>query len=443
MFSIYNRFVSVNNRLSKSVTHKILAKTKELALSSKKYNKYLESFTDNSQEKILDIKFDDLPVITPTINSNKSSSNFRKTMTSKMKEKFRNGLNMSITSNNNNRNNISNKSMKNKNTNFFICDFDYSNKDINKNYETIKTNISTNKYCLTYESFKKFKKKFIRISEGKYKERSKIYHSTKNFNVNTEEKSSKKQIFCLLDSIFSEKKKDGDHHKDNELIYDEKEIFGYKNLYLDFLKKELISLNNDETKIDINSNISYNYNNTIYGKIILQLNSAKIEVFDKINDKICCTVDIPFNFLCLFYLSTVKQLAYILLNIFKNDFFIKNVQLTNEQKQKIFEHILIKQISYKNDILIFKNNFEEEDKGNILTDYLNYRNIKFRSNIKYNLMSLNRRKEAKKTIKFDNCTFNNYRANIFNLNFNQKIYNENVETIKNLFDSNINIINLS
>ena len=89
MFSIYNRFVSVNNRLSKSVTHKIISKTKELTLSSKKYNKYLECFTDNSQEKILDIKFDDLPIITPKIiNSNKSSSNFRKTKTLKMKEKY-------------------------------------------------------------------------------------------------------------------------------------------------------------------------------------------------------------------------------------------------------------------------------------------------------------------------------------------------------------------
>ena len=58
-------------------------------------------------------------------------------------------------------------------------------------------------------------------------------------------------------------------------------------------------------------------------------------------------------------------------------------------------------------------------------------------------MSLNRRKEAKKTIKFDNCTFNDYRAIIFNSHFKRKIYNENVETIKNLFDSNINIINLS
>ena len=443
MLSIYNQFVSVNTRLSKSVTYKILARTKDLALSSKKYNKYLEFFSDNSQEKIIDLKSEyDLPIITPkTIVSNKSSVNFKKAMTPTMKKKFTNGLNMSNLTNNYNKNQMINNSMHNKNSNFFICDFDYSNKDnynVNKN---VMNTISTHKYCLTYENFNRFKKKYVRLSEGKNKERNSM-KNMKNFIINPEKKSSKKQIFCLLDSIFMEKKND-DENKDNELIYNEQEIFGYKDKYLDFLKNELISLNNNETKLDMNSNISYNYLNKIYGKIKMQLNSAKIEVFDKINDKICCTVDIPFNFLSLIYLSSVKQLAYIVLNIFKNDFFIKNEKLTNDQMKKIFAHILIKQISYKNDILVFKNNFEEEDKSNILTDYINYRNIKFRSNVRYNFLSLNKKDEAKKKIQFDNCTFNNYRNSICNSNFNQKIYIENVETIKNLFDSNINIINLS
>ena len=92
------------------------------------------------------------------------------------------------------------------------------------------------------------------------------------------------------------------------MIYDENKIFGYKNKYLDYLKKELTSLINNEKQMNMNSNISYNYDNILYGKIIMELNSAKIEVINKVNDEICCKVDIPFNLLCLFYLSNVRQL---------------------------------------------------------------------------------------------------------------------------------------
>ena len=430
MLFIYNQFVSVNNNLSKSVTNRILARTKKLTLSSKKYNKYLESFNDTSQEKIYDLKTDyDLPVISPK----RTKKNNRKTLTPNMKEKFKIQLNIS---NYNNKKNSSNKSVRNKKTNFFICDFDYLNKDEKK---TNKNNIN-NKYCLTSGNFNSYKRKYKAFkSEGK----NKNINIDKNvITLNNEEKSSTKQIFCLLDSIFMERKK-VDFKDDDDLIYDEKEIFGYKNIYLDYLKDELKSLNNKEKKINMNSSISYNYNNKIYGEIILQLNSAKIEVFDKINDSICCTVDIPFNILCLFYLSTVKQLAYIILNIFKNDHFLKNEKITNEQVINILENIITKQISYKNDTLIFKNNFEDEDKRNILTDYMNYRNLKYRSNVRYNFLSLNKKEEALKKIIFDNCTFNNYRDSIFNSNFNHNVYNENIEIIKNLFDSNINIINLS
>ena len=86
MLFIYNQFVSVNNNLSKSVTNRILARTKKLTLSSKKYNKYLESFNDTSQEKIYDLKTDyDLPVISPK----RTKKNNRKTLTPNMKEKFK------------------------------------------------------------------------------------------------------------------------------------------------------------------------------------------------------------------------------------------------------------------------------------------------------------------------------------------------------------------
>ena len=74
----------------------------------------------------------------------------------------------------------------------------------------------------------------------------------------------------------------------------------------------------------MNSKISYTYDNKIYGKIIMELNSTKIEVINKNNQNVQSTVYIPFSLLCLIYLSSMKQISYIVLNIFKNDCFLKN-----------------------------------------------------------------------------------------------------------------------
>ena len=245
----------------------------------------------------------------------------------------------------------------------------------------------------------------------------------------------------MLDSVFSEDKKD--KNKNSDLIYEEKEIFGYKNLYLDYLKNEIKSLIKKEKEINMNYNINYIYNNKIYGKIVMEINSAKVEVFDKMNDSLCSTVNIPFSLLCIFYLSTVKQLSHIIINIFKNDYFLNNEKKSDEKIKIFFEEIISNQILFKNNDLIFKNNFEDEDKDNILSDYIKYRNLKYRTNVRYNILLINKKEEALKKILFENCTFNNYRSSDLNFDFNQKIYNKNTESMKNLFDSNINIIHLS
>ena len=438
MLSIYNNFVLVNDHSSKNPTQKILSKTKELTVYSKKYSKYIESFSEISQEKIYELKTDyDLPVITPKKlrKKNKSFSKKRKTFTPKMNDKMGKIINIS----NYNKKNLSNRNLpkKNKNINFFICDFDYSNIEEQKN--NVKQNNSQNKFCLTQQNFiNKYKNKYSRLY-GVRNNYEKYRETEKRLNTNNE-KSSKKQIFCLLDSVFSENK-DNDI-KDQDLIYEEKEIFGYKDIYLEYLKNELTSLINNKKSINMKSNISYNYNNKIYGKIIMELNSAKIEVFNKINDTISCTVNIPFNMLCLFYLSTVKQLSQIILDIFKNDFLL-NEKLSNEEIQQIFENIFQTQISFDGDVLMFKNNFEDHDKKNIITDYFNFRNLKYRTNVRYNILSLNKREETLKKINFENCTYNNFRNSIFNSNFNYEIPMEDQESMKNLFDSNINIVNLS
>ena len=435
MFSIYKQFVSIKNNRPKYIINKIIARTIDLTLSSQKYNKYLDSFSDNSQEKIFERKTEyNLPFISPQklidISKNKLSKN-RKTLTPKMKKKIITQFN--IDKNNKIKNkHISNRTLQEKNIKFFLCDFDYIT---NKKEE--KKSINTNKFCLTQENFLKFKNKLKNpFRFRKKQENQKNCENTKISNI------SKNQIFCLLDSVFTENKKD--RNKNNDLIYNENEIFGFKNIYLDYLNEELKSLINKEKQIDMKSNINFNYNNKIYGKIIMEINSAKVEVFNKIDDTLISTVNIPFDILCIFYLSNVKQLAHIILNIFRNDFFLNNEKITNEEIKFIFEYIVTRQISYKNNILTFKNNFEDQDKDNILLDYLNYRNIKYRTNVRYNILSLNKKNELGKKIIFENHTYNNYRNNILNNNndLNQNIYNKNVESMKNLFDSNINIINL-
>ena len=442
VFSIYNNFVYINDKKPKSVTNKILAKTKELTLSSKDYNKYLELFSDISQDKYIGLKTDyPLPIISP-IKRKKNKNLFykeRKILTPKLSKKQIKSF--YINDNNKEKNKYSsNKTLKNKNINFFICDFDYLKKEEQKNNYKNNNNYQTY-FCLTQENFMKYKKKI----KNKY---NKEYNKDKNENNikinNNKEKSSKKQIFCLLDSIFNKEKNDEDKSEENDnIIYNEKEIFGYKDIYLEYLKNELISLTKKEKEINMNSKISYNYNNKIYGKIIMEINSAKIEVFNKINDVICSIFNIPFNLLCIFYLSTVKQLAHIILNIYKNEFFLSNQKLSNEEIKKILENIMEYQITYKNNNLFFKNNFEDEDKKNIANDYLSYRNLKFRTNVRYNILSLSKKEESLKKVNFENCTFNNYKNSNYKKDLNENIYNKNIESMKNLFDSNINIVNLS
>ena len=191
------------------------------------------------------------------------------------------------------------------------------------------------------------------------------------------------------------------------------------------------------------SQLSYAYYNKIYGKIIMELNSTKIEVINKNTQIVQSTVYIPFSLLCLIYLSSMKQISYIILNIFKNDCFLKNEATPN--MLEIFEEMVKKLITYKDNVLSFENMFENQGRNDILSDYLNYRNLKYRNSVRYNFLSLNL-KAVMKQITFEDSTFNTQSLNsIFDMNYNYNAinYNKNLESSRNLFDSNINIYNLS
>lgn len=450
MLNIYKHYAFVNSNLSKSVTHEILAKTKNLTLSSQKYHKYLGYMTENSQPKLLELRnYSKLP----EINKQKLKKNFKsflkttKTITPKMKLKILSDYNINGNPRKKITNKNSSKNTNNKNINFFICDFDYSNSE---NNEKDKKNIgslpkshrnncgySKNKFLANHLKFINQRNMF-KTSVNKIKNR---------VILNTEDNINQKHIFCLLDSVFSENKKKEnkkDENKKEDKIYDENDIFGYKDIYLKFLKDELTSLTKNEKQICMNSQISYAYYNKIYGKIIMELNSIKIEVINKNTQIVRRNVFIPFSLLCLFYLSSMKQISYIILNIFKNDCFLKNEATQN--MLEIFEEIIKKLISYKDNVLTFENKFENQGKNDILNDYLNYRNLKYRTSVRYNFLSLNL-KAATKQIVFEDSTFNaNSQNSIFDINYNNnnaKNYNKNLESSKNLFESNISMFNLS
>ena len=447
MLKIYKHFAFVNSRLSKSVSHGILAKTKDLTLSSKKYSKYLGYMTENSQPNLFDFRNESkLPEINlkPLKKNYNSFLKITKTIAPKMKEKILSEYNNNFNSSKNISNKNSSKNFTfNKSKNFFICDFDYSNsnsdiheKDKNNFGSYPKSNRNNysyhkNKFNSTHKNFPK-QRNIFKTSIGKGKKR---------VINNTEDKMNQKQIFCLLDSVFTENKKD--ENKNEDKIYDENIIFGYKDIYLEFLKDELISLTKNEKQINMKSQISYTYDNKIYGKIILELNSTKIEVINKNTQIVRSTVYIPFSLLCLIYLSSMKQISYIILNILKNEYFLKNE--TTQNMLEIFEEIIKKLITYKNNVLSFENKFENQGRNDILSDYLNYRNLKYRTSVRYNFLSLNL-KAATKQIVFEDSTFNaNSLNSIFDINYNYNVINHNkiFESSRNLFDSNINIFNLS
>ena len=107
MLKIYRQFAFVNSRLSKSATHGILAKTKNLVLSSKKYHKYLGNMTENSEQKLLDFRNDSkLPEISlkPLKKNYNSFLKSKKTITPKMKEKILSEYNINFNPSQSNKN---------------------------------------------------------------------------------------------------------------------------------------------------------------------------------------------------------------------------------------------------------------------------------------------------------------------------------------------------
>ena len=146
---------------------------------------------------------------------------------------------------------------------FFISELNEANS--NKNIEINKENFELNK-----KTFPELKKKFSFI-----KTKKNIYKRNFVFLNNIKPKTEK-QIYLLIDSIFSKNK---NKLNETKIKYDESEIFGYKEKYLNYLKEELNILHKGEKYIEKESNFSYEYENKTYGKIKLELNSINILIY--------------------------------------------------------------------------------------------------------------------------------------------------------------------
>ena len=419
---IYKPFSLVNSQSTKNIQTKILSETKELTLSREKYNSYMDSSLN-----IIDKKINHFP----KINIMKHSES-QKTLEQKTENIFEN-----IVLPYQNKNPFMNKNIKNdKSQPFFLSELRENN---NKSINARRLNLFPRKNVIKLQKIIMFPKA-----------NKNTYVKSTNFKFKIQTQKKEKQIYLLIDSIFSDKKKtvksENKNIKKDPIKYDEEKIFGYRDNYLSFLKKELSLLHKGEKELEKKVNVNYEYDNRIYGKIKLELKSANITITNNENGETCCSIDIPFNMMCLFYLSHIKELTYIILSLFRNENFLKNDQdnLLSELKD-----ILMNQITYENNILKYINYIDEEDRKTVFEEYLNRRNLKNRTNIKYNFLLLYSKKEAFKQIKFENCTYsvsktiNNKVDNYSTSNENNIYHSNSSEALKILFDTNINIINFS
>ena len=155
-----------------------------------------------------------------------------------------------------------------------------------------------------------------------------------------------KDFFMLLNSIFYD-----EDYNYNNLKYNEKEIFGHKEEYLNYIKDELNYFLKKEKELVIKTDLLQLFNTKKYGKIELYLKSARFEVteIDSIKNKKekIISINIPFNLMCLIYLFNGEQIDYLIIILLKkfgvaqmSEIPEENVTVSNEAKKKIFMEIL-------------------------------------------------------------------------------------------------------
>ncbi len=325
---------SLYSALKKNINKKpcqIIGTMKSLALSNSNYSRFYNSSTNlftrktfklpnetsypilrESQSKYISLK-NKLNTFTFHEKSNKSTSKKASSFSPQLKLKK---VFSEIRKN---------KMIKKKKINFFICENNYGGN--NNNY--MSNNDNQNK-C-----FKN--KKNYHYPPDFYKN----FNTFKNISPLEEIKNPEERIkdfFMLLNSIFKQ---------ENHLClkYKEKEIFGHKEDYFEYINDELKKFHNKEKDIKA----KYFFSNCIktrgYGKLDLVFKSARFDIINEClkNNNVIKTVNIPFDLMCLIYLSNLKEIILIIFFIMNNiDLNDNNVILSDEKIKNLFSDILLK-----------------------------------------------------------------------------------------------------
>ena len=184
----------------------------------------------------------------------------------------------------------------------------------------------------------------------------------------------------LLNSIFKQ---------ENHLClkYKDKEIFGHKEDYYDYIIYEFNKFCNKEKDIDIKYFFSNSIKTKGYGKLDLVFKSARFDIINENlkNNNVIKTINIPFDLMHLIYLSNLKELILIIFFILNNiDFNDNNIILSDKKIKQLFSEILskIKMKENKFDGIKFDLNKKNNEKYAVKIFYL--KNIEnFTDAIKY------------------------------------------------------------
>ena len=315
------------SKIKKNITkkpYKLLGVTKNLTISTEEYSSFYKSSINIFQKKTF--KLPDQTQYPLLRESQKKYISLRTRLNTFSFKDKKNKPKILMPSSAKTRivNLFSEKGLKKskKNINFFICEKNYNGKKEKNifNFKTEKNNFIKRNHPPDF---------FNSINYFKYAE---PIEEVKN----PEERI--KDFFMLLNSIF---------RQENHIClkYKEKEIFGHKEDYYDYIKDELIKYKNKEKEINIKYFLSNSIKTKGYGKLDLFFKSARIDIIDEStkNNNVVKSINIPFDSMGLIYLCNLRyiiQIIFFILNrIDLND---RNIILPDEIIKKLFLKIISK-----------------------------------------------------------------------------------------------------
>ena len=305
--------------------YKLLGVTKNLTISTEDYSDFYKSSINIFQKKTF--KVPDKTQYPLLRESQKKYISLRTRLNtfSFKDKKIKPKLLISSVGKNRNMNLFSGKSLKKtkKNVNFFICEDDYGGGKKFKNifnFKTEKNNFIKRHHPPDF---------FNSINYFKYSEPIEEVKSP-------EERI--KDFFMLLNSMFKQ---------ENHIClkYKEKEIFGHKEDYYEYIKDEYNKYFNKEKEINTKYFLSSNIKTRGYGKLDLFFKSATINIIDDSldNNNVVKSITIPFDLMCMIYLCNLKEIVHIIFFILNsielND---KNIILSDETMKNLFYKIISK-----------------------------------------------------------------------------------------------------